>query len=190
MCNQSFLSVPLSQKFYFPSSWAPQARSEAWEVYPWELYPLDDPPRPSRPKAGLGLVMMMMMMMMARCIVHIKAEQNIFSTYFGHNAMMMMMVVHAKSWGGDDWFLAFLMLMLMHLWCDVEGSVNWKGYLERLLKSRDEFGWVGLWSNKLSSNILVCRGITWNTSIDFFPIVPTRIIFVDHMFANVMNTLL
>ena len=26
------------------------------------MYPLDDPPRPSRPKAGLGLVMMMMMM--------------------------------------------------------------------------------------------------------------------------------
>ena len=30
-------------------SWAPQARSKAWEVFPWELYPPDDPPRPSRP---------------------------------------------------------------------------------------------------------------------------------------------
>ena len=26
-------------------SWAPQAQSEAWEVYPWKLYPPDDPPR-------------------------------------------------------------------------------------------------------------------------------------------------
>ena len=40
----------------FPPSWAPQARSEAWEVYPLEVHPSDDPPRPSRPKAGLGLV--------------------------------------------------------------------------------------------------------------------------------------
>ena len=54
--NQSFLTVPLSQNLYFPSSWAPQAWSEAWEVYPWEPYPPNDPPRPSRPKAGLGLV--------------------------------------------------------------------------------------------------------------------------------------
>ena len=30
-------------------------RSNAWEVYPWELYPLDYPPRPSRLKAVLGL---------------------------------------------------------------------------------------------------------------------------------------
>ena len=28
-------------------SWAPQAQSEAWEVYPWKLYPPDDPPRAS-----------------------------------------------------------------------------------------------------------------------------------------------
>ena len=55
------------QIVFFPPSWVPQARSEAWEVYPWELFPLDDPPRPSRPKAGLGLVMMMMMMMMMMC---------------------------------------------------------------------------------------------------------------------------
>ena len=54
----------LHKSNYFPPSWAPQARSEAWDVYPCELYPPDDPPRPSRPKAGLGLVMMMMMMMM------------------------------------------------------------------------------------------------------------------------------
>ena len=27
------------------------------------MYPLDDPPRPSRPKAGLGLVRIMMRMM-------------------------------------------------------------------------------------------------------------------------------
>ena len=56
----------------FPPSWAPQARSEAWEVYPLELYPLDDPPRPSRPKAGLGLViiiMMIMIMIMIRMIM-------------------------------------------------------------------------------------------------------------------------
>ena len=32
-----------------------RAEREAWEVYSWELYHLDDPPRPSRPKAGLGL---------------------------------------------------------------------------------------------------------------------------------------
>ena len=32
------------------------------------MYPLDDPPRPSRPKAGLGLVIMMMMMMMMMII--------------------------------------------------------------------------------------------------------------------------
>ena len=38
----------------FPPSWAPQARSKAWEVHPWELYPPDDPPRPSRLKAGSG----------------------------------------------------------------------------------------------------------------------------------------
>ena len=31
---------------------------------PPEVFPPDDLPRPSRPKAGLGLVMMMMMMMM------------------------------------------------------------------------------------------------------------------------------
>ena len=64
ICNSSCLSVCLSQNYYVPPSWAPQARSEAWEVYLWELYPLDDPPRPSRPKAGLGLVMMMMMMLL------------------------------------------------------------------------------------------------------------------------------
>ena len=64
ICNSSGLSVCLSQNYYFPPSWAPQARSEAWEVYLWELYPVDDPPRPSRPKAGLGLVMMMEMIMM------------------------------------------------------------------------------------------------------------------------------
>ena len=58
--NRWWLSVCLSQNCYFLSSWAPQARSEAWEIYPRELYPLDDPPRPSRPKAGLGLVMIMM----------------------------------------------------------------------------------------------------------------------------------
>ena len=45
-------------------SWAPQAQREAWEVNPWETYRPDHPPRPSRSKAGLGLVMMMMMMMM------------------------------------------------------------------------------------------------------------------------------
>ena len=28
-------------------SWAPQAQSEAWEVYPWKLYLPDDPPRAS-----------------------------------------------------------------------------------------------------------------------------------------------
>ena len=61
--NRRFLSVSLLQNCYFPPSWAPQARSEAWEVYQWELYPPDDPPRPSRPKAGLGLVMMMMILM-------------------------------------------------------------------------------------------------------------------------------
>ena len=48
-CFVSLLKNNLS-----PSSWAPKARSEAWEVYPWELYPPDDPPRPSRPKAGSG----------------------------------------------------------------------------------------------------------------------------------------
>ena len=48
-CFVSLLKHNLS-----PSSWAPKARSEAWEVYPWELYPPDDPPRPSRPKAGVG----------------------------------------------------------------------------------------------------------------------------------------
>ena len=32
--------------------------------HPPEVFPPDDLPRPSRPKAGLGLVMMMMMMMM------------------------------------------------------------------------------------------------------------------------------
>ena len=64
ICNQSFLSVPLSQHFYFPSSWAPQARSEAREVYPGGLYPPDDPHRPSRPKAGLGLVMILITMIM------------------------------------------------------------------------------------------------------------------------------
>ena len=64
--NRSCLSVSLSLNCYFPPSWAPQARSEAWEVYPWELHPPDDPPRPSRPKVGLGLVMMMMIMMVWR----------------------------------------------------------------------------------------------------------------------------
>ena len=59
----------MSQNNYFPPSWAPQARSEAWEVYPWELYPPNDPPRPSRPKAGLGLVMMMMMVMMTKMMM-------------------------------------------------------------------------------------------------------------------------
>ena len=34
--------------------------SEEWEVYPQELFPPDDPPRPSRPKNSLGLVMIMM----------------------------------------------------------------------------------------------------------------------------------
>ena len=58
--NRSCVSVFLSPNCYFPPSWAPQARSEAWEVYPQELYPPDDPPRPGRPKAGLGLVMIMM----------------------------------------------------------------------------------------------------------------------------------
>ena len=48
-CFVSLLKNNLS-----PSSWAPKARSEAWEVYPWELYPPDDPPRPSRTKAGFG----------------------------------------------------------------------------------------------------------------------------------------
>ena len=43
---------------YFSPSWAPQARSEAWEVYQLELYRPDDPSRPCRPKAGQGLVMM------------------------------------------------------------------------------------------------------------------------------------
>ena len=61
--NRWWLSVCLSQNCYFLSSWAPQARSEAWEIYPRELYPLDDPPRPSRPKASLGLMMMWIMMM-------------------------------------------------------------------------------------------------------------------------------
>ena len=64
--NRSCVSVSQSQNCYFPPSRAPQARSEAWEVYPWELHPLDDPPRPSRPKAGLGLVSIMMMMMPQR----------------------------------------------------------------------------------------------------------------------------
>ena len=35
---------------------------------PPEVFPPDDLPRPSRPKAGLGLVMMMMMMTMMRMI--------------------------------------------------------------------------------------------------------------------------
>ena len=30
----------------FPPSWPPQARSEAWEVYPLKLCHHDDPPRP------------------------------------------------------------------------------------------------------------------------------------------------
>ena len=64
--NWNCLSLCLSLNFYFPPSWAPQARSEAWEVYSWELYPPDDPPRPSRPKAGLGLVMIMMLMLMRK----------------------------------------------------------------------------------------------------------------------------
>ena len=34
------------------------------EVYSLELYPLSDPPKPSRPKAGLGLVVMVIMMVM------------------------------------------------------------------------------------------------------------------------------
>ena len=54
--NWNCLSLCLSLNFYFPPSWAPQTRSEAWEVYSWELYPPDDPPRPSQPKAGQGLV--------------------------------------------------------------------------------------------------------------------------------------
>ena len=40
-----------------------QAQSDAWEVYRLKLYHPDDPPRPCRPKAGLGQVMMMMMKM-------------------------------------------------------------------------------------------------------------------------------
>ena len=54
--------IKLSQKCFVsllkhnlsPPSWAAKVRSEAWEVYPLELYPPDDPPRPSRPKAGSG----------------------------------------------------------------------------------------------------------------------------------------
>ena len=37
----------MSQKSSFPPSWAPQAQSEAWEVYPRERYPPNDPPWPS-----------------------------------------------------------------------------------------------------------------------------------------------
>ena len=43
-----------------PLSWAPQARCKAWEVYQWEHYLLDDPPRPgpnyvkSTIKFGMG----------------------------------------------------------------------------------------------------------------------------------------
>ena len=44
-------------------------RSEEWEVYPQELFPPDDPPRPSRPKAGHGLVMMMMMVVMTKMMM-------------------------------------------------------------------------------------------------------------------------
>ena len=84
--NRRFLSVSLLQNCYFPPSWAPQARSDAWEVYPWELWvhPSDDPPRPSRPKAGLGLVMIMMMMTMMAVMMMM-------------TMMMMMMIMGLQS---------------------------------------------------------------------------------------------
>ena len=62
MCVYIYWELSVCHKSdYFSLSWAPQARSEAWEVYQLKLYRPDDPSRPCRPKAGQGLVMMMMM---------------------------------------------------------------------------------------------------------------------------------
>ena len=42
-----------------------------------EVFPPDDLPRPSRPKAGLGLVMMMMIMMMTMMMIGNLANINL-----------------------------------------------------------------------------------------------------------------
>ena len=59
------------QNHDFPPSWAPQARSEAWEVYQLKLFRPDDPSRPCRPKAGQGLVMIMMIMTVVVMMIEI-----------------------------------------------------------------------------------------------------------------------
>ena len=56
------------------------------EVYPWEVYPPDDPPRPCRPKAGQGLVMMMMMMMRMMMMTNLVEQGNpVLKKHFGRS---------------------------------------------------------------------------------------------------------
>ena len=90
--NRRWLYVCLSQNCYIPSSWAAQAQSEAREVFPWELYPLDNPPRPSRPKAGLGLVVMMMVIVMMMVMMMVMMRMIVLMVMMMMVMMMMMMM--------------------------------------------------------------------------------------------------
>ena len=58
-------SIKICNRHFFLR--AERRRREVRRVYPSQLYPLetlDDPPRPSQPKAGLGLLMIMVMTLM------------------------------------------------------------------------------------------------------------------------------